>query len=81
MTPERVVAAAQMRAGGSSLAHIAKVLGVGRSSSARTGGIDHATLLGAGCGTGRHAAAFAALGHQVTLLDASAELPATAASR
>jgi len=35
MTPERVIAAAQLRAGGGSLAHIAKVLGVGKSSVAR----------------------------------------------
>lgn len=35
MTPERVIEAAQMRASGRSLAHIAKVLGVGKSSVAR----------------------------------------------
>ncbi len=35
MTPERTVAAAQMRADGDSLARIARVLGVGKSSVAR----------------------------------------------
>ncbi len=44
-------------------------------------GVERGTLLDAGCGTGRHAAAFAALGHQVTLLDASAELLAVASAR
>ncbi|GAB3460861.1 class I SAM-dependent methyltransferase [Kineococcus endophyticus] len=44
-------------------------------------GVERGTLLDAGCGTGRHAAAFAALGHRVTLLDASAELLAVASTR
>ncbi|WP_328291524.1 class I SAM-dependent methyltransferase [Kineococcus sp. NBC_00420] len=44
-------------------------------------GLNDATLLDAGCGTGRHAAAFSALGHEVTLLDASAKLLAIAARR
>jgi len=35
MPPERVIAAAQMYAGAASLAHIAKVLGMGKSSVAR----------------------------------------------
>jgi len=46
-----------------------------------TRGVTTATLLDAGCGTGRHAAAFAHLGYQVTLLDASAKLLAIAARR
>jgi SAM-dependent methyltransferase len=44
-------------------------------------GMTNATLLDAGCGTGRHAAAFTTCGHRVTLLDASAELLAIAARR
>lgn len=44
-------------------------------------GVDRGTLVDAGCGTGRHAAAFAALGHRITLLDASAELLAVASAR
>lgn len=44
-------------------------------------GLNDATLLDAGCGTGRHAAAFSTLGHRVTLLDASAKLLAIAARR
>ena len=44
-------------------------------------GLTGATLLDAGCGTGRHAAAFTDLGHHVTLLDASAKLLAIAARR
>ncbi len=44
-------------------------------------GMTNATLLDAGCGTGRHAAAFSTLGHRVTLLDASAELLAIAVRR
>ncbi|WP_306213867.1 class I SAM-dependent methyltransferase [Actinoplanes sp. RD1] len=40
-----------------------------------------ARLLDAGCGTGRHAAAFAALGHRVELADASPALLAQAARR
>ncbi|MEW1956675.1 class I SAM-dependent methyltransferase [Kineococcus sp. NPDC059986] len=42
---------------------------------------ERGTLLDAGCGTGRHAAAFTDLGYRVTLLDASAELLAIAAVR
>jgi SAM-dependent methyltransferase len=38
-------------------------------------------LLDAGCGTGRHAAAFAARGYSVTLADASADLLAVARRR
>lgn len=40
-----------------------------------------ATVLDAGCGTGRHAAALAAKGHRVDLADASAHLLAQAAAR
>ncbi|KUL30962.1 class I SAM-dependent methyltransferase [Actinoplanes awajinensis] len=39
------------------------------------------TVLDAGCGTGRHAAALIANGHRVDLADASAELLARAAAR
>jgi glycine/sarcosine N-methyltransferase len=39
------------------------------------------SLLDAGCGTGRYAAAFASAGHQVTLVDASADLLKVAAAR
>ncbi|MCL2091806.1 MAG: recombinase family protein [Micrococcales bacterium] len=41
MTPERTAAAAKMRADGHTLSHIAKVLGVGRSSVSRA--LDRAT--------------------------------------
>lgn len=41
----------------------------------------HARILDAGCGTGRHASALIELGHEVTLLDASAELLAIARAR
>jgi len=44
-------------------------------------GMTDATLLDAGCGTGRHAAAFSDRGHPVTLLDASAKLLTIAAGR
>lgn len=40
-----------------------------------------ASVLDAGCGTGRHAAALIELGHRVTLLDASPQLLAIASSR
>jgi SAM-dependent methyltransferase len=40
-----------------------------------------ASILDAGCGTGRHAAALIARGHRVDLMDASAELLTQAASR
>ena len=40
-----------------------------------------ASVLDAGCGTGRHAAALAALGHRVDLVDASENLLAQAAAR
>jgi SAM-dependent methyltransferase len=40
-----------------------------------------ATVLDAGCGTGRHAAALIARGHRVDVADASAELLARAAER
>lgn len=41
MTPERIAAAVQLRAQGDSIAHIAKVLGVGKSSVSRA--LDKAT--------------------------------------
>jgi len=44
-------------------------------------GMPGTTLLDAGCGTGRHAAAFSDRGYQVTLLDASAKLLTIAAGR
>lgn len=44
-------------------------------------GVRSASILDAGCGTGRHAAALAGLGHRVTLMDASASLLAIAARR
>ena len=44
-------------------------------------GSSPAAVLDAGCGTGRHAAALAAKGHQVDLADASEQLLAQAASR
>jgi len=44
-------------------------------------GMTGTTLLDAGCGTGRHAAAFRDCGHRVTLLDASDKLLAIAAGR
>ncbi|MEV6629523.1 class I SAM-dependent methyltransferase [Actinoplanes sp. NPDC051470] len=40
-----------------------------------------ATILDAGCGTGRHAAALIELGHRVDLIDVSVELLALAAAR
>ena len=45
------------------------------------GGWPSADVLDAGCGTGQHAAALAAKGHQVDLVDASERLLAQAASR
>jgi SAM-dependent methyltransferase len=44
-------------------------------------GFSNATVLDAGCGTGRHAAALIERGHDVTLLDASAALLAIARKR
>ncbi|MFC7625345.1 class I SAM-dependent DNA methyltransferase [Microlunatus sp. GCM10028923] len=44
-------------------------------------GITRASILDAGCGTGRHGEALAALGHRVTLLDASPALLAVASRR
>lgn len=45
------------------------------------GGRGSGRVLDAGCGTGRHAAALADLGHAVDLLDASADLLSQAAAR
>lgn len=45
MTPERTAAAVRMRADGQSVAHIAKVLGVGASSVSRAlAKVDEATV-------------------------------------
>ncbi len=44
-------------------------------------GVGPASILDAGCGTGRHAAGLIDLGHRVTLLDASPALLALAARR
>ncbi|HWV50727.1 MAG TPA: class I SAM-dependent methyltransferase [Microbacterium sp.] len=44
-------------------------------------GIPRARILDAGCGTGRHASALIDRGHEVALLDASAELLAIASER
>lgn len=44
-------------------------------------GLSPASILDAGCGTGRHAAGLIARGHRVDLVDASAELLRQAASR
>lgn len=47
----------------------------------RTAGLSPAAVLDAGCGTGRHAAALVALGHDVELADASAALLELAVAR
>ncbi|WP_405058734.1 class I SAM-dependent methyltransferase [Kribbella sp. NBC_01505] len=47
----------------------------------RGAGFESASILDAGCGTGRHAAALIDRGHQVTLLDAAPGLLAIAADR
>lgn len=49
--------------------------------SLQAAGFSRAKVLDAGCGTGRHAAALIEHGHEVTLLDASAELLAIARKR
>jgi SAM-dependent methyltransferase len=47
----------------------------------RAAALNSASVLDAGCGTGRHAAALMARGHRVTLLDASPRLLAIARTR
>ncbi|MGW7684748.1 class I SAM-dependent methyltransferase [Kribbella sp. NPDC054772] len=49
--------------------------------SLRAAGLTSASVLDAGCGTGRHAQALVERGHRVSLLDASSRLLAIASSR
>lgn len=47
----------------------------------RSAGLTSASILDAGCGTGRHAQALVERGHEVSLMDASSRLLAIASSR